>query len=191
MINIIQPITVQQAYDGITHAWRWASWNWWWRKVDDDDGDGFPSPKPRTDSRSALPREIRAWWRLRIVQRDESVSLIFSPRTWIYRVGVEVGGAPGGPWGRGRASHPHGLGVGPLALILSLVLFLYSKNILREVSGHSENFYFCTKITPWKFCWKQRQSGLVPFKSCKLESKTRAKEFGKVDTTETYQLPQA
>ena len=37
MINLIQPITVQQAYDGITHARRWASWNWWWRMVDDDD----------------------------------------------------------------------------------------------------------------------------------------------------------
>ena len=98
-----QPITVQQAYDAITHARWWASWNWWWRMVDDDDGDGFPSPEPRTDSRSALPREIRAWRRLRIVKRDESFSLIFSPRTWIYRVGVEVGGAPGGPRGRGRA----------------------------------------------------------------------------------------
>ena len=45
--------------------------------VDDDDGDGFPSPEPRTDSRSALPREIRAWRRLRIVKRDEYFSLIF------------------------------------------------------------------------------------------------------------------
>ena len=45
--------------------------------VDDDDGDGFPSPVPRTDSRSALSREIRAWWWLRIVKRDESFSLIF------------------------------------------------------------------------------------------------------------------
>ena len=45
--------------------------------VDDDDGDGFPSPEPRTDSRSALPREFRAWRRLRIVKRDESFSLIF------------------------------------------------------------------------------------------------------------------
>ena len=45
--------------------------------VDDDDGDRFPSPEPRTDSRSALPREIRAWRRLRIVKRDESFSLIF------------------------------------------------------------------------------------------------------------------
>ena len=47
--------------------------------VDDDDGDGFPSPEPRTDSRSALPREFRAWWRLRIVKCDESFSLIFFP----------------------------------------------------------------------------------------------------------------
>ena len=149
MINLIQPITVQQAYDGITHAWRRASWNWWWRKVDDDDGDGFPSPEPRTDSRSALPREFRAWRRLRIVKHDESFSLIYSPRTWIYRVGVEVGGGPGDPWGRGRAlggraPHAHGQGVAPLTLILPPVFFIISKNILREVSGHSENFCFCT-----------------------------------------------
>ena len=45
--------------------------------VDDDDGDGFPSPEPRTDSRSALPREFRAWRRLRIVKYDESFSFIF------------------------------------------------------------------------------------------------------------------
>ena len=69
--------------------------------VDDDDDDGFPSPEPRTDSRSALPREFRAWRRFRIVKRVESFSLFFSPRTRIYGVGVEVGGAPGGPRGRG------------------------------------------------------------------------------------------
>ena len=122
-------------------------------------------------------------------------SPFFFPWTWIYRVGVEVGGAPGGPRGRGcaqwgrRARHPRGQVVGPLALILSPVFFIISKNNLREVSGHSENFCFCTKITPWQFCRKQRQSGLVRLKSCKLESKTRAKVFGKLDTTETYQLP--
>ena len=195
MVNLIQPIIVQQAYNGIIHA-RWsASWHWWWRMVDDDDGDGYPSPEPRTDSRSALPRGFRAWRRLRIIKRDESFSLIFFPRTWIYGVGVEIGGALGGPRGRGRAlggvPHPHGQGVGPLMLILSPIFFINSKKLLHGFSGHSENFYFCTKITPWQFCWKQRQSGLVPFKSCKLECKTRAKVFGKVDTTETYQLPQA
>ena len=45
--------------------------------VDDDDGDESPSPEPRTDSRSALPREIRVWRWLRIVKRDETFSLIF------------------------------------------------------------------------------------------------------------------
>ena len=113
------------------------------------------SPERTPDQPS---REIRAWRRLRIVKRDESFSLIFSPQTRIYRVGFEVGGAPGGPRGRGRAqggrraSHPRGQGVGPLALILSPVFFINSKNILRGVSGHSENFYFYTKITPWQFC---------------------------------------
>ena len=71
--------------------------------VDDDDGDGFPSPEPRTDSRSALPREIRAWRRLRIVKREGFFSLIFSPRKPIYGGRVGVGGPPGGPRGRGRA----------------------------------------------------------------------------------------
>ena len=101
--------------------------------VDDDDGDGFPSPEPRTDSRSALPREIRAWRRLRIVKRDESFSLIFSPRNTIYTVGVGVGGSPGGPRGRGRTlggqarPHPRGQGVGPLTWIFLPVFFLFSK----------------------------------------------------------------
>ena len=45
--------------------------------VDDDDSDESPSLEPRTDSRSALPREIRAWRWLRIVKHDETFSLIF------------------------------------------------------------------------------------------------------------------
>ena len=174
MITLIQPITVQQAYDGITHTRWWASWNWWWRKVDDDDGDGFPSLEPRTDSSSALPREFWAWRRLHIVKRYESFSLIFfslNTNGWSWSWGRW---SPRGPTRQGgRTPHPRGKGVGPLALILSLVFFIFSKNNLREVSGHSENFCFCTKMTPWQFSWKQRQSGLVPFKSCKLESKTR------------------
>ena len=85
MLNVIQPITIQQAYDGITHAWRWASWNWWWRMVDDDVGDGFPSLEHQTDSISALPREFRAWRRLYMIKRDGSFSLIFfSPNVNIW-----------------------------------------------------------------------------------------------------------
>ena len=82
--------------------------------VDDDDGDGFPSPGPQTDSKPALPREIRAWRRLRIVKRDESFSLIFflPEREYIelelrseeLQGAHEVGGAP-----RGQARpHPRG-----------------------------------------------------------------------------------
>ena len=47
--------------------------------VDDDDGDESPSPEPRTDSRSALPREIRAWQRLRVVNLDEHSPWFFLP----------------------------------------------------------------------------------------------------------------
>ena len=71
--------------------------------VDDDDGDESPSPEPRTDSRSALPRGFRAGRRLRLIKRDDSSPLFFSPRKQLYRVGVGVGRSPGGPRGRGRA----------------------------------------------------------------------------------------
>ena len=68
-------------------------------------GDEFPSPEPRTDSRSALPGEFRAWRRLRIVKRDESFSLIFLPereymelelRSVEHQGAHEAGGTPGG-----------------------------------------------------------------------------------------------
>ena len=52
--------------------------------VDDDDGDESPSPEPRTDSRSALPREIRAWRWLCIIKHDETSSLIFFLRETEY-----------------------------------------------------------------------------------------------------------
>ena len=122
--------------------------------VDNDDTDESPSPEPRTDSRSALPREIRAWRWLHVVKRDETFSLIFSPRDGRYRVGVEVGGGPRGP--RDRRPRPRGgtllsrgQVVGPLALIISPKILINSKKCLRGFPGHSENFYFCTKATLW------------------------------------------
>ena len=72
----------------------------------------------------------------------------FPPRDGIYGVGVEVGRASGGPGDRGRAlplgapPHPRGQGVGPLALILLSVFFIFSKTYLRGFLGHSENFCF-------------------------------------------------
>ena len=150
MINLIQPITVQQAYDGITHARRWASWNWWWRMVDDDDGDGFHSSEPWTDSKSALPRKDRAWRRLRIVKRDESFSLsFFSPNMnisswswgrWSSRGPTRQGARPGGQ----AFPPPSWLGCGLPGLDSLPVFFIISKNNLRGVLVHSENFCLCT-----------------------------------------------
>ena len=74
--------------------------------VDDDDGDESPSLEPRTDSRSAHPREIRAWRWLRIIKRDDFFSLIFflpereymelELRSVAHRGAHEAGGAPKG-----------------------------------------------------------------------------------------------
>ena len=117
--------------------------------LDDDDGDGFPSPEPRTDSRSALPREFRAWRRLRIVKSDESFSLIFfSEHKYIelelrseeLQGAHEVGGAPRGA----GVPPPSWVGGGPPGLDLLPVFFIIFKNTLRGVSDHSENFCFCT-----------------------------------------------
>ena len=113
--------------------------------VDDDDGVESPSPEPRTDSRSALPREIRAGRRLRVIKCDETSSMIFSPRDGIYGVGVEVGGASGGPRDRGRAQgggrapHPHGQGVAPLTIHrpqLQLHIFMFGEKKSRKRIHH-------------------------------------------------------
>ena len=98
MVNLIQPITVQQDYDGITHARRWASWNWLWRTVYDDDGVDFPlrCPKWTPD----LASKWRTW-------RDGSsipwIAIIISPwffsgKIGFYSIGFRVCGAT--RWGQ-------------------------------------------------------------------------------------------
>ena len=77
MMNLIQLLTDQRAYEGITHSQWGASWNWRWRRVGDDEGRRSPSPEPQTDSRSSLLMKNGAWRRLRLMERDESFSLIF------------------------------------------------------------------------------------------------------------------
>ena len=63
----------------------------------------------------------------------------FSPRTWIYRVGVEVGGAPGGPRGRGRAQ-----GAGAPPTLMARVWAPWSSSFARI-------FYYFQKDVPWSF----------------------------------------
>ena len=123
--------------------------------VDVDDGDESPSPEPRTDSRSALLREIRAWRRLRIVKRDDFFSLIFSPRKPICGVGVGVGGPPGGPRGRGARPggrpHPREQGVGPLVFIFGVDFLLFFLRCSVEFQVIPRILFSAHKTTPWQF----------------------------------------
>ena len=112
--------------------------------VDDDNGDESPSPEPRTDSRSALLRGFRAWRRLRIVKHDDFFSPIFSPRKQLYRVGVGVGGSPGGPRGRGVRPHPREKGVGPLVFIFGEDFLLFIVRYSVEFQVIPRTFFFCT-----------------------------------------------
>jgi len=140
MVNLIQPTTIQQAYDGITHARWWASWNWWWRMVDGEDGDGFPSLEPRTDSRSTLPRKIRAWRRLRIVKHDESFSLIFfSPNMNIWSWG----------WGRWSPRRPTRQGARPRGCGRPAPSWTGCGP--PDVDSFASIFYLFQKYSPWSF----------------------------------------
>ena len=196
MINLIQPITVQQAYDGITHARRWASWNWWWRMVDDDDVDDFPSPGPKTDSRSSLLRKNKAWRRLRIIKRDESFSLIFFSRTWIYGVKVEVGGALGGPWGRGRtqgagAPPPSWTGCGPPDVDSSSSIFYIFQNNSPLIFRSFQELLFLHKNNTMAILMKTVSVRVSSIQIMQVRIQNKGKSVWKVDTTEMYQHPQA
>ena len=69
-----------------------------------------------------------------------NLSLWFcSLRTWIYRVGVEVGGAPGGP--RGRGARPGGRCAPTL---VARVWAPWSSSFARI-------FYYFQKDIPWSF----------------------------------------
>ena len=108
MMNLIQLLTEQRPYEGITHS-RWgASWNWRWRRVGDDKDRRSPSPEPQTDSRSALPRKNRAWRRLHIVKCDEFFSLIFLPESEYMEMELRSVEIQGAHKVGGRAPHPCG-----------------------------------------------------------------------------------
>ena len=133
MMNLIQLLTDQWAYEGITQS-RWgASWNWWWRCVGDDEDQRSPSSEPQIDSRSALSMKNRAWRRLRLVKRDNSFSLIFSPKMWFYSIRGVICGATrwGQPtWARLEegalvgCAHP---GAPPLVVLSSNIFHLLYK----------------------------------------------------------------
>ena len=182
MMNLIQVLTDQRAYEGITHS-RWgASWNWRWRWVGDDEERRSPSPEPQTDSRSALPRKNRAWRRLRLVDHDNSFSLIFSLKIGIYSVKVEVCGATRWvqpTWAcqeRGHALVGCGHPGPPHRWVLAPEILFYSiKNSRAKFRFIPRTFISAQKQHHGSSAENNVSPGLVSFKSCKLESKTRGK----------------
>jgi hypothetical protein len=75
----------------------------------------------------------------------------------------------------------------PLWYVLAPVFFIYSIKILAKFPGIPRTFISAQKQHHGYSGENIISPGLVSFKSCKLESKTRVKELGKVDTLETYQ----
>ena len=151
MMNLIQLLTDRWAYEGITHSLWGASWNWRWRRVGDDEDRRSPSPEPQMDSRSSLRMKNRRWQRLRLVDSDNSFSLIFSGKMGFYSVCFRVCGATRCLGTPGEGGVPWWVvpTQGPLRLVLALEILVYYIKIPRKVLFHSENFYFCTKTTPW------------------------------------------
>ena len=152
-MNLIQLLTDQRAYKGITHS-RWgASWNWWWRRVGDDEERRSPlwSPKRTPD--------LASQWRTGGGSGSVSwIVIILSPwfysrKIGFYSIGFRVCGATrwGQPaWGRlEEVACPYGLCPPrcPLPWFLAPEILFYCIKNPRKVSFHSDNFYFCTKTT--------------------------------------------
>ena len=122
--------------------------DWWWRR----------SKIPLSGAPNGLqiwpPDEERRWRRLCLVERDNSFSLIFFGKIGFYSVGLRVCGAT--RWGQPTWAHMEGgdlvgcahLGA-PLRWFLAPEILFYCIKIPPKVSFHSQNFYFCTKTTPW------------------------------------------
>ena len=79
----------------------------------------------------------------------------------------------------------------PLRQVLAPEILFIDIKILKKFRSILRTFISAQKQHHGSFAENRISPGLVSFKSCKLESKTRGKAWEKVDTLETYQLPQA
>ena len=130
------------------------------------------------------------------MDRDNSFSLIFFLENQDFIASVlGSAGPPGGdnpPRSARRGAHPGGLCPPrfPPPVVLGFIksLLLYKK-ILAKFRSVPRTFISAQKQHHDSSAENSASPGLVSFKSCKLESKTRGIALGKVDTSETYQLP--
>ena len=119
-----------------------------------------PPLEPRTDSKSALPREIRAWRRLRIIKCDDFFSPNFSlPESQYMELelrSVENQGAHetgGRAQGEGARPPPSWTGCGPPGLdSLASIFYIFQKVSPWIFSTFRELLLSTHKTTSWQFC---------------------------------------
>ena len=149
-----RPASLQIDYSRTTKSFmeleREEGWWWRWRRFPLSGAqDGLQICPPDEEQEVVAPPYRKTWWILLpdfILGETEYIELRLEA--------VELCG-PHKPARRGqggRAWWACGL-IAPLPpLILAPVFFINSTKILRKFSGHSEDFYFCAKTTPWQFC---------------------------------------
>ena len=129
---------------------------WWWR------WRRFPLYEAQNGLQISPPDEEQDVAAPPYCKRDEIFSLDFF---WDESEFIELSLGTAEPRGHHKLASRHQAGDGymacgplahPLRWIFAQVFFIFSRNILRKFSGRSENFHFCTKTTPWQFCWKHR-----------------------------------
>ena len=139
-MNLIQHLTDQRAYEGITHSWRGASWNWRWRRVFDDEDRRSPSSEPQADSRSGLPMKNKRWWRLHLVEPDNSFSLIFLEKCDFIASVSGSARPPGGDNPPGRAWGVAGMPWRVVPTQVPRLVVLGSRNSLLLCKKSSQSF---------------------------------------------------
>ena len=123
---------------------------WWWRRLKiplSGAPNGLQIWPPEEEQEVAVDLYRKTWWNF--------LSDFFPPKIGFYSVGIRVSGAT--RWAQPTRARLGGLvrpGVScparaPLWWFLAPVFFIYCKINLQKVSSSFENFYFCTKITPW------------------------------------------
>ena len=112
------------------------------RSVGDDDGDASRREVSPAEQLCQSPRLVPPRFRLVAAEsRPESLLMIFLRTKDFIQQKMGTGGLPGGPRGRGHASHPRGQGVGPLWYFLRSIFFLFPKITFVEF----QDFWSCAE----------------------------------------------
>ena len=92
---------------------------------------------------------------------------------------------------QGGAPHPREQGVGPLVFIFCKDFLLFPNRRSVEFQDIPRIFIFCSKNNTMAVLLKTASVRVSSIQIIQVIVQNKGKVFGKVYTTETYQLPQA